>query len=336
MMLYGSLQIKKNIFYLFSAMIFVIVMTGCFEKQEAKGPTSTSSTATPTPVPTPFVDTDLGLEIYLNDALQKYQFLSNENIACYGSSDKHPDKENIIEWKVEGLKNDSNTGVPNCASGEAFIFMPAPIPISNAKEGRGPLAYEIETKLTIGNKTDYEYIRIEQDNIHDLMQEYIDVYTVRNVIDGTIPALAEFDQTNPENVNEALARLVNQPSSVCARHQYWIVSDLADKVEAIYQDVYNYIGPSLNVTCGYRCPSGNARVGGAKKSQHLYGTAFDWAQNDSEDNFDIARIIIEEHSPSRVYLYDSNETIYSDIPKNYEDRNPSDVIYTHGHVDWRN
>lgn len=39
--------------------------------------------------------------------------------------------------------------------------------------------------------------------------------------------------------------------------------------------IREHIGEPIYVTSGYRCPSHNARVGGASRSYHMYGMAMD-------------------------------------------------------------
>lgn len=41
------------------------------------------------------------------------------------------------------------------------------------------------------------------------------------------------------------------------------------------QELRNHFNEPIHINCGYRCPKYNKKVGGAKKSQHLYGKAAD-------------------------------------------------------------
>lgn len=58
---------------------------------------------------------------------------------------------------------------------------------------------------------------------------------------------------------------------------------------AVLQKLRDVFGASVTITSSYRCPKHNAEAGGAKKSQHLLGTAAD--------------IIVKGFSPALVYQY---------------------------------
>jgi uncharacterized protein YcbK (DUF882 family) len=50
---------------------------------------------------------------------------------------------------------------------------------------------------------------------------------------------------------------------------------LIDLLEAIRAELPSIGGSVLKINSGYRCPSYNARIGGAKNSQHMLGKAAD-------------------------------------------------------------
>lgn len=50
---------------------------------------------------------------------------------------------------------------------------------------------------------------------------------------------------------------------------------ISDETVAILQTVRNLIGSAITITSAYRTPAYNAKIGGAKKSQHMYGKACD-------------------------------------------------------------
>lgn len=50
---------------------------------------------------------------------------------------------------------------------------------------------------------------------------------------------------------------------------------LDSKLLILLQRLRDRLGKPIIITSAYRCPSHNAKVGGASKSQHLYGTAVD-------------------------------------------------------------
>lgn len=89
------------------------------------------------------------------------------------------------------------------------------------------------------------------------------------------------------------------------------------------------------------------RSGGAARSIHMYGKAFDWAERSSITNWQVAKFLYinsTNYNPSSIFLYDQFGVMYSNIPANFEDRpkttmNPNtgdivEMIYTHGHADW--
>ena len=47
------------------------------------------------------------------------------------------------------------------------------------------------------------------------------------------------------------------------------------KLIELLQELRNKLGKSISITSGYRCPNHNAKVGGAKRSQHVLGNAAD-------------------------------------------------------------
>lgn len=64
----------------------------------------------------------------------------------------------------------------------------------------------------------------------------------------------------------------------------------SDELLEVLEDVRSHFGDlPVVVNSGYRCPTHNKNVGGAKKSQHLLGTAAD--------------IVVKGVRPSDVYRY---------------------------------
>jgi len=49
----------------------------------------------------------------------------------------------------------------------------------------------------------------------------------------------------------------------------------SDQLIDILTDIREHFGCPVIINSGYRCPSHNARIGGAKKSQHTIGSAAD-------------------------------------------------------------
>tara|TARA_R110000823_G_C15952958_1_gene502548 strand:- start:23619 stop:23966 length:348 start_codon:yes stop_codon:yes gene_type:complete len=61
----------------------------------------------------------------------------------------------------------------------------------------------------------------------------------------------------------------------------------------LLQEMRDELEESIVITSSYRCPEHNAEVGGAKKSQHLLGTAAD--------------IVVRSCSPDYIYQYLDNK-----------------------------
>jgi uncharacterized protein YcbK (DUF882 family) len=61
----------------------------------------------------------------------------------------------------------------------------------------------------------------------------------------------------------------------------------------LLQEMRDELGEVIHITSSYRCPEHNAEVGGAKKSQHLLGTAAD--------------IVVRSCSPDYIYEYLTNK-----------------------------
>lgn len=54
-----------------------------------------------------------------------------------------------------------------------------------------------------------------------------------------------------------------------------LTRELLDFLNAL-QDFRDWYGKTMDLNCGYRCPTYNKSVGGHYKSNHLNGTAIDW------------------------------------------------------------
>ena len=57
-----------------------------------------------------------------------------------------------------------------------------------------------------------------------------------------------------------------------------VLMERLDKLRSMY-------GKPIYVSCGYRCPSHNAEVGGVSDSQHIYGNACDIYVNGDYQKF---------------------------------------------------
>lgn len=66
----------------------------------------------------------------------------------------------------------------------------------------------------------------------------------------------------------AVQRIDNTPTEAVKRNLTALVENILDPLRQAY-------GRPINVNSGYRCPSLNKAVGGAKNSQHLTGHAAD-------------------------------------------------------------
>lgn len=289
----------------------------------------------------------MGVKINMPFPFQQTQFISGDPVMFSCSNMVNSSLNDLCLWTVKdtNFPNDISTVTPNQAIGAAITInaLPKPLIITQTYTGIGrgyPLIYEIKATLTADNDLDYNTIVISQDNLSELRQEYRD-FSVPDV-----PGRDEFDQWVPQGL---FARLLNRgnASGVCQRHDYWIVFNLEVKAGSVNIGYFYEYSSNINFTSGYRCPAGNGRSGGAARSIHMQGKAFDWGQVDSITNWQVARSMesnMENNNVSAIFLYDQYNIIYSDIPDTYEQRqktttNPKtgeivELVYTHGHADW--
>jgi uncharacterized protein YcbK (DUF882 family) len=81
----------------------------------------------------------------------------------------------------------------------------------------------------------------------------------------------------------------------------------------------------MRVTCAYRNPAHNKRVGGKANSQHLAGTAFDIAVPSMDYAREVERLAIEEGFTA-IGRYPSRHFIHIDM----RPRKPSGALYRWG------
>lgn len=78
-------------------------------------------------------------------------------------------------------------------------------------------------------------------------------------------------------------------------------------------------GFPIMVSCGYRCPSHNAEVGGVYDSQHIYGKAADiWVNGDYEYFY---RFVINSKLFDGVGYYPYDEFVHVDVRDDGESPN---------------
>jgi len=65
------------------------------------------------------------------------------------------------------------------------------------------------------------------------------------------------------------------------------VSFIALELILKLQKLREEYGAPITVTSGYRCPAHNAKIGGAKASQHMLGTAVDITGHDLDKLYDL-------------------------------------------------
>ena len=83
---------------------------------------------------------------------------------------------------------------------------------------------------------------------------------------------------------------------------------ISDSLVAALQMLRDTVGQPLTVNSGFRCPKHNARVGGAKSSQHLLGKAADIAVPPgwtAQRLADVAEDTIEAFQRGGIIMYDT-------------------------------
>ena len=194
----------------------------------------------------------------------------------------------------------------------------------------GPLAYIVKVTIRDDNNKSYESrYGIWQDNLDELRQEYEDMP------DRESQPRENFDKDPP-----AYPKLLASPGAEPDRHE-WHILKKYDLNNHATETKNNY--SNLNITSGYRCPRGNANplVGGENKSNHQYGKAFDFDQNnqdasqESQENYDAFLAARRANAGADTYLTLSNGERYSwRKPPPSPDLLPSGITYTKGHAAW--
>lgn len=64
-------------------------------------------------------------------------------------------------------------------------------------------------------------------------------------------------------------------------------ADINPRLVQVLERMRAILGVPLVLSCGYRCPTHNAEVGGVSNSQHVYGNAADVQRPDSVDLEDL-------------------------------------------------
>lgn len=343
---------KKTGAVLMSFLLFYI--GGCWFNTE--GPTSPGKVnyeTTPTAEPTAVANADFGLRIISEVEGQDENFISSTSVNFRAESTVHPQSNTIVNWSFldRNFTSDQTTATPPQFIGKNYImqFFPRPVAIQTPYSGIGrgyPLHYEIIAALTYNAGIDIERKEIRQNNLAELRQEYIDF----QVDMANMPGIEKFDNWIPSgDFSNLLTRGNSINEGVCLRHQKWIVWNVLLKAEKVHMEYSSQKYKRLRITSGYRCPAGNRRIGSSSlNSQHLFGTAFDWNQQNSYDNWELAKFIEDNQTSfdtTIIIIYDQNDTPYiNDIPDTYELRptvieketgNTLPAVYTHGHVDWR-
>ena len=78
----------------------------------------------------------------------------------------------------------------------------------------------------------------------------------------------------------------NEPDSNSLKNLKVLAETVLEPLRATYNK-------PIYVTSGFRCKQVNAKVGGSKTSQHLYGQAADLVCDNNEELFNIAKALIE-------------------------------------------
>lgn len=88
---------------------------------------------------------------------------------------------------------------------------------------------------------------------------------------------------------------------------------------------YNTGGLPLEISCAYRCPIHNAEVGGAKYSQHQYGTAADVLRPDHL-SYGEFKWYVDQLPFDGIGIYEDQDFIHVDV-RNGGIGGPGDHIY---------
>ena len=80
-------------------------------------------------------------------------------------------------------------------------------------------------------------------------------------------------------------------------------ADINPRLVQVLERMRNKCGKPLILSCGYRCPSHNAEVGGVWNSQHIQGTAADVQCPEGMSPFELAEIALDSDADG-VGVYD--------------------------------
>lgn len=269
------------------------------------------------PIETPTLSVLLGGKLAIGEFISTDQNHTVEAV--------NDDVERVEQWS--SIDQNGHSGMldfdPKTAKQPTVIFK-----VTQARNGRAePLSWKVKAKI---GPLEAESNSFEQDNLHQLRQEYVDMSKKK------VPAVNEFDQNSP-----AYPKLLDKPLDVHNHHKHWILAFINTKARAL---VAAYTG-TIKFTSGYRCPVKNKDVGGSVESQHIYGRALDFKAEHNVDSTR-SRMVWEIYdkginlspSPGGHFLYDQNGDIIpvSKRPYGKPPNYPSGVTgYTRGHLDWR-
>jgi hypothetical protein len=137
------------------------------------------------------------------------------------------------------------------------------------------------------------------------------------------------------------------PAAESLKHDNWhILKTLNQHFNALKVSY----GGDITATSGYRCPTGNSNTKprGAKYSNHMFGKAFDYDQQDDEENWNVWKAS-QDTGAVEYFLYEQsgcrirNEFIPKEafsIPQkviivcNGEDYWAWGITYSYGHAAW--
>lgn len=80
-------------------------------------------------------------------------------------------------------------------------------------------------------------------------------------------------------------------------------ADINPRLVQVLERMRQRCGRPLELSCGYRCPTHNAEVGGVWNSQHVYGTAADVQTPDGMSVIELAALA-EECGADGIGVYD--------------------------------
>ena len=243
-----------------------------------------------------------------------------------------------IQWEVQNAANYGRDSVKK--TGYEVSFKPLP-PLAPAPYGRGgePLHYDLNAKLVVAGLTFTRTYPIEQDNLDILRQEYIDVG-----VEFPVPQREEFDQTTPP---DEYPRLLDfDGGDIDNGHQWRIVKSLVENAKNLnkkYQALQSGNSEDkikLEVTAGYRCPTGNGSIDIASKlSRHMKGKALDYDQGDAEENCRMWRASGDAGATERLLYYMAKNAAGETVDKSTKAPNclpawDEKTQYGHGHAGW--